>query len=138
MKKIFWDTNVLLDLLDNKRPAHTQAKELKEFLKQTSSQCLCAWHSLSVLEYVGMKEFGKEDTWDIIREIVEEFIIPKTGTEEAKRAFTYLSGDYEDAMQTASAVIGGADYFVTGDQKGFAKSPLKVVSPLECIKWLKK
>ncbi len=137
MKRIFWDTNVLLDSLDPKRPAHEDAKNLREFLKQTPTQSLCAWHSLSVLEYVGKKEFGKENVWEIIRKIAEEFIIPKTGNEEALLAFAYLSGDYEDAMQTAAAVAGKADYFVTRDREGFGKSPLKVVSPQECVELLK-
>ena len=104
---------------------------------QVGAQALCAWHSLSIVEYIGTKVFPEEILSQVLHGIVEHFIIPKTGTEEAKQAFTYLSGDYEDAMQTSSAMAGRADYFVTHDQKGFLNSPLKVVSPLECAELLK-
>jgi predicted nucleic acid-binding protein len=34
-------------------------------------------------------------------------------------------------MQIAAAIAGAADFIVTGDKKGFANSPVTVVTPLE-------
>ncbi len=137
MKRIFFDTNILLDQLDTSRAGHEDAKELEHVIEEVGAQALCAWHSLSIVEYVGRKIFSEEDLYQVLQGIVKHFIIPKTGNEEALQAFAYLSGDYEDAMQTAAALAGKADYFVTRDQRGFSKSPLKVVSPLECVEQLK-
>jgi predicted nucleic acid-binding protein len=98
---------------------------------------MCAWHTLSIVAYVGAKVFGKEEIHELLNELLGSWIVPETGTEEARKAFLYLSGDYEDAMQIASAVAGRADYLVTRDRDGFSKSPVKIVSPRELCRVLK-
>ena len=138
MKRLFWDVNVLLDLIDCERSGHGAANELLGKTQELQHQALCSWHALSIIDYIGGRKFGKEDIWNVIRELVREFTIPETGTAEAQLAFQYLSGDYEDAMQIASAYKGRADYIVTHDKKGFALSPVTVLSPEECVDLLGK
>ena len=119
MKRIFFDTNIILDQLDDSRKGHEDVKVLECVMGQVGAQALCAWHSLSIVEYIGKKVFPEEILSQVLHGIVEHFTIPKTGTEEAKQAFSYLSGDYEDAMQTSSAMAGRADFFVTMTKKDF-------------------
>ena len=138
MNRVFLDANIVLDLLDSQRPGHAAALLLEEALEADQASCLCAWHTLSIIEYVGSKVFGKAEMLEILRELLGSWIVPSTGTEEAKAAFLYLSGDYEDALQIAAAVAGRADYLVTRDKSGYQKSPVKVVSPEELCKLLAK
>ncbi len=129
MRNVFWDTNVLLDLLDCERDGHETANNLLELARKRGCECQCSWHSLSIIDYVGGKKFGREDIWELLRSIVSEFVIPKTGTYEARFAFHFLDGDFVDAMQIAAAVAGNADLLITDSKSGFGKSPIKVVSP---------
>ena len=138
MKHIFWDTNVILDLIDPDRSGHGDALQLKEDMKRAEALGLCAWHSLSILDYIGAKKFGQDEILVILQEFVHEFVIPKTGSEKAKIAFQYLNEDFEDAMQIAAAVAGQADCLVTRDKTGFIHCPIPVLSPTECGKHLKK
>jgi predicted nucleic acid-binding protein len=137
MKRVFWDANVLLDLIDHEREHHAAAVELLALMGKRHGQCLCSWGTLSVIDYVGGKKFGSDDIWDVLREIVREFIIPATGSEAAQAAFQYLSGDYEDTMQIAAAMVGKADCIVTRDQRGFANCPIPVFSATECLAQMK-
>lgn len=41
--------------------------------------------------------------------------------------------DYEDALQAAAAKACGADWLITRDAKGFAKSTVPAVSPSEFL-----
>lgn len=138
MKRIFLDANIVLDLLDGQRPGHADALLLEKAVESSQSICLCAWHTLSIVAYVGAKVFGKEEIHQLLKELLVSWTVPDTGTEEARNAFIYLSGDYEDAMQIASAVAGRADYLVTRDKDGFSKCPVKIVSPRELCDQLKK
>ncbi len=131
MTRVFLDANIILDLLDSQRAGHAAALRLECALEADQANCLCAWHTLSIIEYVGSKIFGKEEMLKILRELLASWIVPSTGTEEARAAFELLSGDYEYALQIASAVAGRADWLVTRDKAGYRKSPIKVVSPEE-------
>ncbi len=136
MKRIFFDTNVILDQLDSARKGHSDMVQLEKKMEQVGAQPLCAWHSLSIVEYVSRKLYPKETLYLVLRGIIENFIIPKTGTEEAREAFLYLHNDFEDAMQIVSAQAGKADYLLSNDKSGFVNCPIPVVTPEECIKLL--
>jgi len=136
--KIFWDANVLLDLIDQSRPDHGDALALLERSQEISARNLCAWHSLSILDYLCAKKFGREATLEIITELLKVFSIPATGTVEAQRAFDYLATDFEDALQISSATKAHADYIVSRDTKGFSKSPIPVETPKELIQLMRK
>ena len=136
MKRIFFDANVILDQLDPTRKGHAAIVELEQKMNHSSAQPLCAWHSLSIIEYIARKAFSKEDLYQVLLGIVENFIIPATGSEQAKDALNYFHNDFEDALQIASAVEGKADYIVSNDKSGFSNSPIPVVTPEQCVNLL--
>jgi len=129
MRRIFLDPNIIIDLIDDTRANHQDALRLKDLLKSQKCHLLCAWHSLPILEYVCRKNFAKEDVHQMIKSILSSFLIPKTGSDEAREAFQYLDDDYEDALQVAAAVAGNSDFLVSRDQSGFKNSPIPVVTP---------
>lgn len=138
MTRVFLDPNIVLDLLDSGRAGHAAALRLEGVLEGNQAICLCAWHTLSIIEYVGSKVFGKEEMQAILRGLLASWTVPSTGTDEARKAFDYLSGDYQDALQIASAVAGMADWLVTTDKSGYQKCPIKVVGADELVGLLAK
>lgn len=52
MKRVFFDANVLLDLLDEKRKGHRDARLLKDAIQETRARSSCSWHTLSILDYL--------------------------------------------------------------------------------------
>ena len=136
MKCVFFDANVLFDLLDEERSGHADAFRLMEAIEQSKCRPACSWHTLSILAYIGEKVFGTSETLEIIREIVRIFTIPQTGGPEALRAFEFLATDYEDAMQISAALAVDADFLVTSDSSGFSKSPINVCTAARCAEKL--
>ena len=133
MKRVFLDINVLLDLIDSRRLGHPAGLRLQALMVEKNLTGLLALHSLSVIEYIGRKRFGSAGIQELISGLIESFSIPKTGSAEARVALNYASGDFEDAMQIASAITGHADFLVTRDTVGFRRSPVKVVTPEELV-----
>jgi len=136
MRRIFFDTNVMIDQFDTSRKGHRAVALLEQCMEKNGAQPLCAWHSLSIIEYVGAKVFEKADLYELLHSIVANYVIPPSGSEQAKDAFNYLQNDYEDALQIATAVKGNADFIVTNDKSGFTKSPIPVMTPEECAETL--
>lgn len=138
MNRVFLDANILLDLIDNQRQGHQAALKLEALMVRKNLSVLLAWHSLSIIAYIGRKQFGEEGIQELIKGLLNSFSVPKTGSEEAELAFKYFSGDFEDAMQIAAAVAGRADFLVTRDATGFQKSPIRVVTAEELAEILAK
>ena len=136
--RIFWDANIVVDLVDQARPGHGDALTILKSANQRADTNLCAWHTLSILSYLCSRKFGRESADEIIQELLNVFEIPATGNREARRAFTYNFCDYEDALQISSAVAGYADCIVTLDTKGFRQSPITVLLPKDAISLLRK
>ena len=51
--RLFFDTNNLLDLIDERRTGHESAKLLEKHLETHNVSCLCAWHNLASIDYAG-------------------------------------------------------------------------------------
>ena len=64
---------------------------------------------------------------------MDTFTVPSAGNDEAKQAFNYLAGDFEDALQISADVASKADHILTNDASGFTKSPISVLSPKELL-----
>jgi predicted nucleic acid-binding protein len=141
MKKLFFDTNVVLDFCLQSRDGHHSARKIIEISVQRKQSLVIAWHTLSVLEYVG-KRILKEEVYPILQNVASLFEIPLVGSQQAQSAFEYLSGDYEDAMQIISALEANADVILTTDVSGgFDKSPVPIMTPkiyLDCTEMKRK
>jgi hypothetical protein len=53
-----------------------------------------------------------------------------------QRALQMEIPDFEDAIQSASAIADKLDFIVTRDVKDFANSPVRALSPVEFVKQL--
>lgn len=137
MIRVFFDTNILLDQLDDQREGHQAVLELEECLKVRKATVLCSWHSLSIIEFVGAKVFGRKAIHAALRHLLRDCIVPETGSHHAMEAFAYIEKDFEDALQISAAIAGGADYLVTADKTGFKRSPVRVVTARELVSQLR-
>jgi len=135
--RVFFDTNILLDQLDDRRKGHPDILELEECLRERKATILCSWHSLSTVEFVGAKVFGKKEIHAALRHLLHDCIVPETGSRHALETFAYLEKDFEDALQISAAIAGGADYLVTNDKSGFKRSPVQVLTTRELIDLLR-
>lgn len=136
MIRLFLDTNVILDLIISDRAGHQSALALEHYANTHPCKLSCAWHSLSIIEYIGRKRFGSETIHLLLRNLLDTFTVPSTGTDEAKQAFNYLAGDFEVALQVSAAVASKADHILTNDASGFTKSPISVLAPKKFLSML--
>ena len=136
MKRLFLDTNVVLDLCIQSRKGYKLSHEIIKISIDRKQSLSIAWHTLSVLEYVGSKIL-KEEIFQVLQSAIDLFDIPATGSIEAQKAFQYLNGDYEDAMQIVSALSAGSNVIITADQSGgFDKSPIPVMTPISYLDYV--
>ena len=134
MRKVFIDTNVLLDLLLERQPWVLQASILFSMADRKEIELLCCSLSFATATYL-MQRLKYER-----KEIISKLSIAKSlctvTTIDALVIDRTLQSDFpdlEDAMQYYSALAFNAEVILTRNMKDFATANILVQSPIEFI-----
>lgn len=127
IKRVFLDTNIILDLLDSKRVNHQNAKDLLTETIEQNIEVFISEDMLSTIFYI-IKD--KKVVLDFFEVIYEEWNIVSFGKSVIKEAI-YLckqnpNQDLEDTMQCLCAKENSCDIFITSDKK-FIECGIKIV-----------
>ena len=127
--RLFIDTDILLDLLLNRRP-HAQASgRVMDWAEENPGMAAVSWHGLANLHYL-----SKNGAEDFIEDLIGFAEIPQTGSEHMRQALDLRFKDLEDAMQVAAALLFNAQVIVTRNTRDFKASPIKAVTPEAALK----
>lgn len=129
MKKIFVDTNVLLDVILNREAFRDAASVVWADCETGKARGMIAAVSLNNIHYIAAKRLGKEKALQAVRILLGIFTVVPLDEKVLRLAVDLPQKDFEDALQLYSAVLGKADVLVTRDMGHFATDLLPVVSP---------
>lgn len=135
MKKIFLDTNILIDLIADRKPHSKFAIEIFEKAETEKLKLYTSSHSLATTYYLLKKHVDDKKLRQILLELLELIIIIPIDIHVLKRGLKSKHKDFEDALQIMAAVsIDKMDCIVTRDLKDFKDSEIAVYSPDEVLK----
>lgn len=136
MKRVFTDTNIILDWL-LVRPNFSKAA-LALFSLAEDKEIIIATSAVSIIntEYFLRKSLGNSHAREVIRELRIICDVVDAGKEEVDLAVTSDFKDFEDAYQYHCALSWKADVIVTRDKKGFKRAELPVLNAQELIVYL--
>ena len=127
------DANVLLDIVLEREGLAEATRCLDVFDENDHLSAWVAAHTISVIYYVGRPKLGKSAISDWIRESLELLEMAPLSSVQTIKSFEYGMGDFEDAMQVASAESIGAVGIITRNTKDFKKSPVPSLTPAEFL-----
>lgn len=133
MKRVFVDTDVIIDFLTRRQPFTVDAMKIIEYGHRKkleiniSSLCLNNVHYL--ISRVENKSKALEKVKGIMK-LTEVLSVHKSTTEKA--AYSKFK-DYEDAVQNFCAVENGIPIIITRNVKDYTASELSVQTPQEFI-----
>jgi predicted nucleic acid-binding protein len=149
MNKCMLDTNILLDYYLDRGERANQVLQLLSALEQAGySACVTALtlkDSYYIIERY-LKSFNdtsaescKEAARGCIKHAADTFNVLPSGGLEVNTAFQMRAfiDDFEDDLQLACAVKGGASLMISEDKQMQAKSPIKCLSVQEALAFLK-
>ena len=132
MKRLFLDTNILIDVLIRKAPASSI-----DLLKKIEDKVFEGWvSSLSVVntDYIIRKEFGSDKAQSVVQLLTQILHISAVDERTIRRAFESDFKDFEDGVQYFSALDVSSDYIITRNVKDFKSSKIPVYTPEEFLK----
>ena len=137
MKKVFIDTNVIIDFLADRNPFSEYAAILFQLAKENKIKIYVSAISFNNTYYILRKATSNNKALSLISEIEEYVGIQETNRTILRKAIKSDFNDFEDAIQYFSAVqIGTIDIITTRDLKDFKRSELPVLSPETTVKLL--
>jgi len=131
--KIFFDTNVLVDLL-LERPRCSDARKILEFAKNDEYSRVClSFLSVANAAYI-LRKKPLKDIQNTIRRVAGLFTILPCSDMLLLSAERISSPDYEDAIQIACAEQAECNVIITGNKTHFESySSLPVLSAEEFV-----
>ncbi len=132
--KLFFDTNILMDLFDKKRKEHKAAVTLVFVAHQQKLKITCS--TKSVLDFYYLQKSNAKAK-KMVKEIEGLFLFVDTSSSAIKKTFELdLFKDFEDGVQYEIAKENKTDYIISNDKKGFKNSEIPVKSAREMIEIL--
>jgi predicted nucleic acid-binding protein len=138
MRKIFLDTNIILDLLAYRMPFYTEAAELfsladkKKLILSISSLCLADTH------YILSRQNPDMEVRKILRKFKVLVSVLSLDDKITDLALTSEFRDFEDAIQYYTAIENEQELIITRNQSDFKDSKIPVMTAGEFIKSIKR
>lgn len=132
---VFFDTNILLDVLDPGRPQSSEARSVISLCNGGGDRGIVSPMSLKDAYYVLCRMGSEADAREAIETLMGLLIIAPFSAEECDRAIRSDEPDFEDGLIRACAELNDADVILTRDAGAFAHSK---VPAMDCETYLAK
>jgi predicted nucleic acid-binding protein len=129
VKRILFDTNVVLDVLLDRQPHIEASAAAWAAVESGKLEGLLAAHAVTTIHYLIRKELGNTKAKRIVSAILGVFGIAAIDGAVVQEALQLPFSDFEDAVTAAAAFSAGCDCIVTRDPKGFRGSPVRCLAP---------
>jgi predicted nucleic acid-binding protein len=129
MKRILFDTNVVLDVLLDRQPYAEASAAAWAVVEAGALEGMLAAHAVTTIHYLVRKERGNVKARRIVSAILRIFRVAAVDGAVIQEALQLPFSDFEDAVTAAAARVAGCECIVTRDPKGFRGSPIRSLTP---------
>lgn len=134
IKRLFIDTNIILDLLGERAPFYQSAAQLATLADQKQLIIVVSPLSFATVNYL----LSKYENSLIAREKLRKFKviseICNLDTVIVEKGLVSNFNDFEDALQYFSAIASKCDLIITRNGKDFKNSVLPIMTATEYLK----
>ncbi len=131
MRKVFLDTNILLDVILRRDEFFEQSVAVWSDCENHKVQGYISAISLNNMHYIMRKLVASDAALEYVRLVLDLFSIVPLDESILRLAVNLPKQDFEDAIQFFSAVKVKANCIVTRDKSHFPDDYMPVVSPIE-------
>jgi predicted nucleic acid-binding protein len=137
MKKVFVDTNILVDLLADRQPFSKFAIELFELSENGKVRLFTSSHSIATTYYILKKYITENKLRETILDLLELVSVIAVDLPILKKGLLSTHKDFEDAIQIfAAGTIADMDFIVTRNIKDYKNVGIAVLPPDEILNHL--
>ena len=136
--RVFLDTNVMIDLLCERKPHYDTAAKIMVLKEKGLVQIIVASLSFATCHYVLSKSFGKISASELLKKFRILCEVAEVDEINIDKSLFSKFTDFEDAIQYFSALKANADCLITRNSKDFILSEIPIFSPQEFLSSINK
>lgn len=133
MKKIFLDTNILLDVLLDRYPHSEPAQRVWSLAEQKKVVAAISAISIANVFFIVKKLSSSQKAHQAIKTMMEIFKIVEVNAQVLRKALEKQTSDFEDSIQLICAERFRVQAIITRDPTGFPGSKISVI---DCPQYL--
>jgi len=131
------DTNIILDVLFEREEFLEPARIIWKASESGRFDCYISAVTPITIFYVARRQIKSvKRARDLTADVLNVFRVCTLTESMLISAIGLPLEDYEDAVQSISALADGLDFIITRDIKDFANSPIRAITPAEFVKEL--
>ena len=131
---ILIDTNIVLDIIQERQPYCIPAAEIFKMCATKKATGYIAIHSISNIFFILRKSYTADERRKILKDILKIFTVAGTshqGVLEALEKDEFK--DFEDCLQDECAREVGADYIITRNVQDFRYAEVKAITAVKFL-----
>lgn len=134
MKKIFVDTNILIDLLADRKPFSKYAVAVFKKCEQKKLRLFTSSHSIATMHYLLKKYLEEKPLRAVLSELLDFLTVIPVTQDILRKGFRSRHRDFEDAVQMlCAASVEGMDCILTRNVRDYKDSEIPVMPPDEFL-----
>ena len=135
MKHLFIDTNIIIDLLAERKPHSKYVIQLFNAAERNQIKLYASSLSMATAYYILKKTTDEKELRGILNPLLDFVQTVAIDQSILKRALKSSHKDFEDAIQIiAASTIGQMTCIVTRNIKDFKNSDVRVLPPDQAVK----
>jgi predicted nucleic acid-binding protein len=134
--KILFDTNIVLDVLTNRKPWVVDSYKLWQANDNGLVKGYVTASSMTDIYYIIRRLSNHQTALEAVLTCLEAFEIIAVDKVALQQASELSGKDFEDNLQAVCANVAGLDVIVTRDPAGFSDVQISVLSPDNVIQRL--
>ena len=135
--KVLFDTNIILDVLLDRKPFADHASFLMSRVEQAEIKGFLCATTVTTIHYLLAKYLDEKQALINIHSIMALFEVAAVNRIVIESALKSKFTDFEDSVLHESARHAGVEYIITRNIKDFKKSKIPAFTPTEFLSMLK-
>lgn len=136
MKRVLFDSDVLLDVLGQRQPFFLTSAQALNCVNQNQVTGYISGHSVTNIFYILRRQVGTSKARESISKLLEKLQVASVTEQVIHSALNSPMSDFEDAVTDEAAKAIGAEIIVTRNVSDFTASSTAAVIPKDFLKRL--
>ena len=129
MKRILFDSDVLLDVLTQREPFFILSAQALNLVARSDVQGYVAGHSVTNIFYILRRQIGSENAREKLSLLLQKLQVASITNTVIHTALKSPISDFEDAVVSEAAKTVNVEFIITRNVEDFVLSSIPVLLP---------